>query len=66
MTKWNIREEEYTSVILTDVLEICIIELPKFMRYVQNKMLAEKVDIKTIETVTELTKEELEKLKNRI
>ncbi len=28
-TKWQIREEEYTSVILTDVLEIYIIEIPK-------------------------------------
>lgn len=28
-TKWQIREEKYQSVILTDVLEIYIIELPK-------------------------------------
>lgn len=33
ITKWNIREEEYTAVILTDVLEIVIIELPKYMKY---------------------------------
>ena len=32
-TKWNIREEEYKSVILTDVLELVIIELPKYIRY---------------------------------
>lgn len=32
-TKWNLREEEYHSVILTDVLEIYIIELPKFSKY---------------------------------
>ena len=32
-TKWNIREEEYKSVILTDVLELAIIELPKYVRY---------------------------------
>lgn len=37
ITKWNIREEEYKSVILTDILEIYIIELPKFLRYVKNK-----------------------------
>ena len=37
ITKWNIREEEYKSVILTDVLEIYIIELPKFLRYEKNK-----------------------------
>ena len=28
-TKWQIREEEYTSVILTDDLELYILELPK-------------------------------------
>lgn len=32
-TKWNIREEEYKSVILTDVLELVIIELPKYVKY---------------------------------
>lgn len=36
MTKWNIREEEYKSVILTDALEFYIIELPKFVKYAQN------------------------------
>ena len=29
-TKWNIREEDYQDVILTDDLEIHIIELPKY------------------------------------
>lgn len=38
-TKWQIREEEYCSVILTDVLEICIIELPKAMK---NNVITEK------------------------
>ena len=33
ITKWNIREEEYQKIILTDVMEIYIIELPKFERY---------------------------------
>lgn len=33
LTKWNIREEEYRNVVLTDVLELVIIELPKYMRY---------------------------------
>lgn len=33
ITKWNIREEEYQKIILTDVMEIYIIELPKFDRY---------------------------------
>lgn len=35
MTKWNIREEEYPKIILTDVLEFYIIELPKFEKFHQ-------------------------------
>ena len=33
ITKWNIREEEYQKIILTDSLEFYIIELPKFEKY---------------------------------
>ena len=33
ITRWNIREEEYQKIILTDVMEIYIIELPKFEKY---------------------------------
>lgn len=33
VTKWNIREEEYQKIVLTDVMEIYIIELPKFEKY---------------------------------
>lgn len=31
-TKWNIREEDYKNIILTDDLEIHIIELPKYLK----------------------------------
>ena len=34
--KWNIREEEYQKIILIDVMEIYIIELPKFEKYKEN------------------------------
>ena len=37
ITKWNIMEEEYKSVILTDVLELVIIELPKYMKYAKKE-----------------------------
>lgn len=30
LTKWNIREENYTDLILTDDLELYIISLPKY------------------------------------
>ena len=33
ITKWNIREVDYPKFILTPVLEIYIIELPKFNKY---------------------------------
>ena len=33
MTKWNLREENYSDFVLTDVIEIYIIELPKFEKY---------------------------------
>ena len=33
ITKWNIREEEYQKIVLTDAMEIYIIELPKFEKY---------------------------------
>ena len=33
ISKWNIREEEYSQIVLTDVMDIYIIELPKFKRY---------------------------------
>ena len=34
-TKWQIREEEYRKVILTDTLEIHIIELPKLVKQLE-------------------------------
>ena len=37
ITKWNLREEEYASVILTDVLEIYIIELEKFSKLTKTR-----------------------------
>ena len=36
ITKWNLREEKYTSIVLTDTIEIYIIELSKVKRYSEN------------------------------
>lgn len=36
MTRWTIREEDYSSVVLTDAFEACIIELPKFVKYAES------------------------------
>lgn len=35
-TKWNFREEDYQDIILTDVMEIHIIELSKVQKYTEN------------------------------
>ena len=37
MTKWNLREEEYSKLVLTDVMEIYIIELNKVVNNKENK-----------------------------
>lgn len=39
ITKWNLREENYTNIILTDVMEIYIIQLSKVNNYSENSML---------------------------
>lgn len=39
ITKWNFREEEYKDSILTDALEIYIIEMPKVKKYSKGKKL---------------------------
>ena len=33
LTKWSIREENFSHIVLTDVMEIYIIELPKFNKF---------------------------------
>ena len=39
ITKWNLREEKYMSIILTNSIEIYIIELPKVEMYTENAQL---------------------------
>ena len=41
-TKWEIREEEYSKIVLTNVLEIHIIEMPKLIRAMGNKKVDKK------------------------
>lgn len=73
-TKWKIREEKYSQIVLTDVLELYIIELPKFMKYKENKREQMDLWLKFIENPevvkmsenVEINKarEELEKISN--
>lgn len=39
ITKWNLREQNYTNIILTDIMEIYIIELSKVDTHLENSML---------------------------
>ena len=39
LTKWNIREENYGKIILTEALEFYIIDLSKIKKYSENKLL---------------------------
>ena len=41
-TKWEIREEEYSKMVLTGVLEIHIIELPKLIKQLNKKHTSKK------------------------
>lgn len=39
ITKWNIRETKYSHIILTDAIEIYIIEMPKVKQYAKDSKL---------------------------
>ena len=41
-TKWEIREEEYSTKVLTSMLEINIIELPKLLKFIKNNKVDKK------------------------
>ena len=66
MTKWNIREEAYPRVVLTDVIEIYIIELPKFEKYQEinkNKNLNSWVKFIKNPEVIDMSNKEIKKAK---
>ena len=71
MTKWNFREEEYYDSILTDSLEIYIIELPKVKKYSEGKKLdtwvnfiikSGDIDMSTVEEPLKKAKKVLEEI----
>lgn len=39
MTTWNFREKKYSHIVLTDSIEIIILELPKVQKYSDNTKL---------------------------
>ncbi len=36
MTKWNLREKDYRKIVLTDIIELYIIEMSKVEKYAKN------------------------------
>ena len=63
VSKWNLREEDYKNVILTDDIEIVIIELPKFKKYMNNTALADWVKFIINPKVIDMSNEEVKKAK---
>ena len=64
VSKWNLREEDYGNLILTDAIEIYIIELPKFEKYMNNSALADWVKFIINPKVIDMSNEEVKKAKN--
>lgn len=63
ISKWNLREEDYGNIILTDDIEIYIIELPKFEKYTNNTALADWVKFIINPKVIDMSNEEVKKAK---
>lgn len=63
VSKWNLREEDYRNVILTDDIEIVIIELPKFKKYMNDTALADWVKFIINPKVINMSNEEVKKAK---
>lgn len=64
-TEWKLREKDFSKVVLTDVCEIHIIELPKLMKLMKNKELSKKDEnlskwIKFLLTPNELEETDME------
>ena len=63
VSKWNLREEDYGNLILTDAIEIVIIQLSKFERYKNNTKLAEWVKFINNPRVINMENKEIKKAK---
>ena len=63
MTKWYIREQDYGNIILTDAMEIYIIELPKFEKYKNGSTLDPWVKFIKNPKVIDMSNKEIKKAK---
>ena len=64
MTKWNIREEDHGNHILTDDIEIVIIELPKVEKYKKGLALDHWVEFIKNPKVINMSNKEIKKAKD--
>ena len=62
-TKWNLREEKYVNKILTDDIEIYIIELPKVEKYKKGQALDRWVEFIRNPRVIDMSDKEVKKAK---
>ena len=60
-TKWNLREEDYGNVILTDAIEIYIIEIPKLEKYSTNTILDKWVKFIKNPKVIDMSEKEIKR-----
>ena len=63
VTKWNLREEDYGNKILTDDIEIYIIELPKVEKYKKGLALDRWVEFIKNPRVVDMSDKEVKKAK---
>ena len=62
-SKWNLREEDYGNIILTDAIEIYIIEIPKLEKYPSNTVLDKWVKFIKNPKVIDMSEKEIKKAK---
>ena len=63
LSKWNLREENYVNFILTDDIQVCIMELPKFERYKKGNDLDNWVKFILNPKVIDMSNKEIKKAK---
>ena len=64
VSKWNLREEDYGNIVLTDAIEIYIIELPKFEKYQNDTALSQWVKFINNPRVIDMSNKEIKKAKD--
>ena len=63
VSKWNLREENYGNLILTDAIEVYIIELSKFEKYMNDSALSDWIKFIINPKVIDMSNEEVKKAK---